>query len=728
MREAGWFIEFRVHTLDNTGDRFGHFLAVEDELGSLGVLLNRDSLEFYRGDFINYHSGIPEMDGPHAITPGFHTIRIEMLPGGTHFDISLDGSPLGSIAGDASNKGITRLSFGDGSSNSAARGVWDYLLVNQEASAPAGSVSEPALRIYVEEDTTIDAEVAHVPEAISYFAFDGYGVLSGKAQSGSVVGEIGRVDDLTDESYLVQLQHSYLNPVVIAQSPSYHGMDAVVVRVSDVQSDRFTLALQEPSNLNGYHGMSETVSYLVLESGQWMLADGTSVAAGLFSTAATVGRLTANPHWHTLSFQDDFTTAPVVVSQVMTDNNLAYVKTRQQNLTASAVEVALEGEEAASLSHGTETIGYLAIEPTSGFWSGIPFEAATTSQVIDNAGETVSFSQNYGVAPGLLASTSSYADNDHVALRYATLTDRGVKLFAEEDTTFDTETAHTAESVSYLAIGGTGLLSAFLPVDLPQVTTVLRNGGSSNHDVLAALSVSFNQDVNVTADSLVLVNETGHGALVDLTGIGFDYDVMNRTATWYFSGIAEVISAAWYTANLDATKITGVAGIALDGNGDGLAGDDYLHTLLVARRGDANLDAQVDVADFNTLVSHFDPLGLQRDNDWSGGDFDGDEDIDIRDFVLLVKNFSPLGYTSDVPVISVVYKSIATRDTAATRNGSDGVPVDGPAVSLDTRKVELVRRKAFSEWKQLNKHDLLLDDRSLIRRTRLSQYTEMYTK
>ena len=265
-------------------------------------------------------------------------------------------------------------------------------------------------------------------------------------------------------------------------------------------------------------------------------------------------------------------------------------------------------------------------------------------------------------------------------------------------------------------------------MDLPQITTVLRNGGSNNHSVLDALSVSFNQDVNVTADSLVLVNESEHGALVDLTGIGFDYDVMNRTATWYFSGIAEVISAAWYTANLDATKITGISGIALDGNGDGMAGDDYLHTLLVARRGDANLDAQVDVTDFNTLVSHFDPLGLQRDNDWSGGDFDGDEDIDIRDFVLLVKNFSPLGYTSDFPVISVVYKSIATRDTAATRDESDGVPVDGPTVSLDTRKVELVRRKAFSEWKQLNKHDLLLDDRSLIRRTRLSQYTEMYTQ
>merc|ERR1711964_919775 len=77
---------------------------------------------------------------------------------------------------------------------------------------------------------------------------------------------------------------------------------------------------------------------------------------------------------------------------------------------------------------------------------------------------------------------------------------------------------------------------------------------------------------------------------------------------------------------------------------DGATGGDFASTLLVAQRGDVNLDGAIDIADFNLLALHFDPLGLNSGNDWSRGNFDGDADVDISDFVQLVRNFSPLGY------------------------------------------------------------------------------------
>ena len=721
VRAVGWFIQFRVNSLDNTGDRFGNFFLVEDDVGALGILLNPDSLEFYRGDWIDYHTGIPELGGLQAITPGFHTVRIEMAAGGTQFEVSVDGNLLGSVPANAQLFGTAGLRFGDGSSGSASRAVWDYIIVNQEVPGLAGTatVSEPAFRVYIQEDTTVDMEVIHSAESISYFAFDGQGLLSGQALTGNVMGETGIITDLTDQPQVIQLNRNYLNPVVIAQSPSYNSFEVATVRVSGVRSDRFTVLLQEPSDLDGAHLTAETVSYLVVEAGQWMLADGTLLEAGTFSTDATVGRMLSNPQWYTLSYQDSFATAPVVLSQVVTDNNASYVKTRQQNLNSSGIDIALEGEEAAGSSHGTETLGYLVIEAASGLWSGIPFEAATTGQLIDNIGQTVTFSQNFGAAPALLVSTSSYTEMDNVALRYATLTDRGVKLFAEEDTTFDTETIHGAESVSYLAIGGMGLLSAVPPVP-PHVTSVVRNDGGDNFDILETLSFSFDQNVNVAVDGLGLVDDAAGGVPVDLTGVGFNYDPGSRTASWDFSGVSGVTAAAWYRVTLDATEITGLSGMALDGDGDDAAGGDHAHTFLVARRGDADLNGRIDIADFNTLALRFDPLGLNSGNDWSRANFDEDGDVDISDFAHVLRNFSPLGYT--LSSLTFATGELSTDpiagDSTVMRAVSANNRTDARLASTSRIAVEPAREQAFAEWSGFDIRRLLLDDVATRRRTR----------
>ncbi len=65
------------------------------------------------------------------------------------------------------------------------------------------------------------------------------------------------------------------------------------------------------------------------------------------------------------------------------------------------------------------------------------------------------------------------------------------------------------------------------------------------------------------------------------------------------------------------------------------------------RRGDANLDRDVDITDFNTLSTNFRPAGTATSHlngDWNLGNFDGDGDIDITDFNALASNFMPGGY------------------------------------------------------------------------------------
>ena len=140
----------------------------------------------------------------------------------------------------------------------------------------------------------------------------------GNLHSTGLIGETGQVD-LTHVPQTIVLQRSYVNPVVFAQSPSFDGMNPTAVRVMDVQSDRFTMFLQEPSSGNGMH-MAEQVSYVVLEAGAWTLPDGRLLEVGTADTDATVGRFVSD-QWEPINFQTDFASSPVVLSQIQTVND-----------------------------------------------------------------------------------------------------------------------------------------------------------------------------------------------------------------------------------------------------------------------------------------------------------------------------------------------------------------------------------------------------------------------
>ena len=66
------------------------------------------------------------------------------------------------------------------------------------------------------------------------------------------------------------------------------------------------------------------------------------------------------------------------------------------------------------------------------------------------------------------------------------------------------------------------------------------------------------------------------------------------------------------------------------------------------RRGDTELDRDVDITDFNALAANFLPAATATSHlngAWHLGNFDGDGDIDITDFNSLSGNFSPSGYS-----------------------------------------------------------------------------------
>ncbi len=61
-------------------------------------------------------------------------------------------------------------------------------------------------------------------------------------------------------------------------------------------------------------------------------------------------------------------------------------------------------------------------------------------------------------------------------------------------------------------------------------------------------------------------------------------------------------------------------------------------------RGDTELDRDIDLSDYNTLATNFDPSGTNGPYLWQDGNFDGDDNIDLSDYNALASSFRPLGY------------------------------------------------------------------------------------
>jgi len=78
---------------------------------------------------------------------------------------------------------------------------------------------------------------------------------------------------------------------------------------------------------------------------------------------------------------------------------------------------------------------------------------------------------------------------------------------------------------------------------------------------------------------------------------------------------------------------------------------DVTVNILAARSGDTDGDRDVDITDFNTLATNFDPVGSNGSYSWTRANFDGDRDIDITDFFSLSSNFSPAGYAVQAQVV-----------------------------------------------------------------------------
>ncbi|MGB5985999.1 MAG: fibronectin type III domain-containing protein [Desulfobacterales bacterium] len=259
---------------------------------------------------------------------------------------------------------------------------------------------------------------------------------------------------LVVESGEVQVDHrwhhvtfnsSFSNPVVLANIPSYNGSDCSVVRMRNITGNGFDIRIQEWDYLDQAHD-PESVGYIVVEAGVHTLASGAKLVAGHFDTNRTTS-------FGTINFPESFGITPVVLTSVATFNGGNAVTLRNRNIGTNGFQYMLQEQESYPKSHATETISYIACEPTTETVGALSFEAGRTSNTFTDAPRWISFNQSYSQPPVLIAAMQTADGSDTAALRWQKKYRVSALIMVEEERSRDYEISHTTERVGYIAVG-----------------------------------------------------------------------------------------------------------------------------------------------------------------------------------------------------------------------------------------------------------------------------------
>ena len=223
---------------------------------------------------------------------------------------------------------------------------------------PAGirlqNLTATSVDIKIEEEQSFDTETAHIPETVGYLRFDLTTFSSLGLSTKAEVGSVTVTQPDADTWHTVNLTNTYTKPVVLMQMVTYLGIASSHVRISSVTPTSFKYKIEEWNYLDGIH-VQETLNYLVIDEGEYPLADGNTLIAG---TQSGIDHNFADINW---SNNHIFSETPVVLSQTQTFGSGDAIVTRQEQITTTGFRVRVQEEESDTI-HATETVGYIAIE------------------------------------------------------------------------------------------------------------------------------------------------------------------------------------------------------------------------------------------------------------------------------------------------------------------------------------------------------------------------------
>ncbi|MBS3759382.1 MAG: fibronectin type III domain-containing protein [Desulfobacterales bacterium] len=295
----------------------------------------------------------------------------------------------------------------------------------------AGSVE-----VQIDEEESSNPEVNHTTEMIGYMGFS----PDIAEDTSEFVIETGEVD-INHEWTSVSLNKTFVDPVVVAKPLSLNGEHPAVVRINNVTQQGFDIRIQEWDYLDGSHA-TESVSYIVMETGRHELPNGINVEAGTFETSSSKA----------VSFNGAFNQTPVVACGVTSENEVDAVTGRIYNISDSGFDIELQEQENSKKGHNAvETVSYIAWEPSSGTVDGMNYIVDRTLNSVTHDLYTINFYPEFSSAPVFIADMQTKDGGDTANVRWQNKSGYGVDVLIDEEQSSNPEVNHTTEVVGYMA-------------------------------------------------------------------------------------------------------------------------------------------------------------------------------------------------------------------------------------------------------------------------------------
>jgi len=253
--------------------------------------------------------------------------------------------------------------------------------------------------------------------------------------------EIGEV--IVDHNWKwVEFNDSFIDPVVVAKPLSCNEDEPAVVRIGYVDATGFVIRVQEWDYLDGIHAY-ETVGYMVMERGTYTLPDGTMVKAGTFDTNRT-------GFFGWVNFSQTFNQVPVVATTVLSFNEKDAVCCRLRNINTAGFDFCMQEQEFNRQIHATESISYIAWEPSSGTIGNLTFEVEKTDDVIKHYWQTIVYNETFMNLPVFLSDMQTTNGGNTANLRWQDKDFYGIDVKIAEEQSLDSEIYHITEVVGYM--------------------------------------------------------------------------------------------------------------------------------------------------------------------------------------------------------------------------------------------------------------------------------------
>jgi hypothetical protein len=243
--------------------------------------------------------------------------------------------------------------------------------------------------------------------------------------------------------HTVNFNDTYTNPVVVMGPMTYEGTDPSTLRVKNVSSGAFEFQIDEWDYLFPGTHYQERVDYMVMEAGTYTIGD-IKVEAGI------IDNVDHNVKTHV--FTQNFSTTPIVITQVITYNGSDAVVTRLNNISQSQFQVKLQEQENKG-THVSEKVAYIAIEPGYGYVNGQRIEAGRTGNTVTDDWHTILLNHVFTTPPtSFVGQIQTYDGGDPCGIRKLQMSASDVVIKIEEEQSANSETDHTTEVVGYIVI------------------------------------------------------------------------------------------------------------------------------------------------------------------------------------------------------------------------------------------------------------------------------------